>query len=95
MSFFKDNPIRSSKYLAWVRDQPCIICQDRAEPHHLIGLSGGRMGSKECDLMTMPVCRVHHERIHADAGEWFEQYKYIALTLQKAIKDGLFKEIII
>lgn len=93
MSYFKDNPIRSKAYLAWVREQPCILCQDpNSEPHHIIATGDGVMGGKACDLLTMPVCRRHHNEIHEKPEYWELQWKYVAKTLQLAIKSGIFKE---
>ena len=94
MSFFKDPPIRSKAYLKWVKEQPCILCQAPADdPHHIIATGDGGMGTKACDLLTMPVCRPCHNKIHDTPEYWELQWKYVTLTLQKAIKNKIIKEL--
>ena len=88
MSYFKDNPVRSRKYLDWVKEQDCIICGAPSDdPHHIIGMGEGGTGTKACDLLTMPVCREHHNTIHHRPEFWELQWKYVAKTLQKYIKN--------
>lgn len=31
----KSKPSRNKKYLAWLKGQPCEICGDPGEPHHV------------------------------------------------------------
>lgn len=57
-------PLRDSKYLAWIREQPCAICQRESmeqttmtEAAH-VGDRG--LGQKCSDRETLPLCAVHH-----------------------------------
>lgn len=93
MSFFKDNPVRDKKYRDWVESQPCMICsvEPAGDCHHGISLGYGEggMGTKACDLLSMPLCREHHQQMHRNSGMQKDQWRYIAKTLQKAIKAGV------
>ncbi|CAI1880921.1 DUF968 domain-containing protein [Serratia fonticola] len=59
------------KYLQWVKSQPCVCCGARADdPHHIIGHGQGGMGTKAHDLLTIPLCRLHHDDLHRDMSRW-------------------------
>lgn len=93
MMFPKESRWASEKYLAWVRDQPCCMCQSwPSEPHHLKGighLSGASL--KAPDWATMPMCRQCHEKMHRGSSLWPMQWEYVARTLGRAITEGVFK----
>jgi hypothetical protein len=89
----KRKAYRNRKYLDWVKQQPCAVCGAPADdPHHLIGVGGmGGMGMKAPDSMVMPMCRQHHNQIHATPEQWPEQWQWIARTLDKALQEGVIK----
>ena len=59
------------KYTQWVKTQPCVCCGKQADdPHHIIGYGQGKMGSKAHDIFTLPLCRFHHNELHANVEEW-------------------------
>lgn len=94
MNLQKNKPVRSKQYRLWVSTLPCANCgivNDTVIPHHLIGVGQGSMGGKACDLDLMPLCFDCHQEIHlrSTKGMRREQYKWIAKTLQKAIKEEL------
>lgn len=61
------------KYLQWVKTQPCQCCSQPADDaHHLIGWGQGGMGTKAHDILTLPLCRRHHDELHRDS-QAFEQ----------------------
>jgi hypothetical protein len=61
----------NTKYLKWVRSQPCVACGQQADDaHHLIGHGQGGIGTKAHDLFTMPLCRADHRELHADPVAW-------------------------
>lgn len=63
------------KYTQWVKTQPCVCCGKQADdPHHIIGYGQGKMGSKAHDIFTLPLCRFHHNELHADVEEWENKY---------------------
>ena len=87
--FEKDKPIRNERYLRWVKSLPsCISGLPADDPHHIIGMGRGKMGGKDCDLFTMPVTRLEHQLIHNSPKD-YEQWKYVAMTLRQAVKEGV------
>lgn len=52
-------PYRSSKYLAWIRSLPCVICRvtRNIEAAHT-GPHG--MSQKSPDISAIPLCAYHH-----------------------------------
>lgn len=55
---------KSEKYLKFIREQPCIICGQRAEPHHVRMNSNAGTGIKPDDTWSLPLCRLHHAELH-------------------------------
>ncbi|WP_127958051.1 DUF968 domain-containing protein [Serratia microhaemolytica] len=65
----------NAKYLQWVKSRPCVCCGARADdPHHIIGHGQGGMGTKAHDLLTIPLCRQHHDELHLDMVTWEQEY---------------------
>lgn len=65
----------NEKYTRWVKTQPCACCGKPADdPHHLIGHGQGGMGTKAHDLFVLPLCRKHHDELHADTVTFEEKY---------------------
>ncbi|WP_455424927.1 DUF968 domain-containing protein [Dryocola sp. LX212] len=65
----------NEKYTRWVKQQPCMCCNQQADdPHHLIGSGMGGMGTKAHDLFVIPLCRKHHDELHADTAAFEEKY---------------------
>ena len=65
----------NEKYTRWVKTQPCACCGKPADdPHHLIGHGQGGMATKAHDLFVLPLCRKHHDELHADTVVFEEKY---------------------
>lgn len=65
----------NEKYTRWVKTQPCACCGKPADdPHHLTGHGQGGMGTKAHDLFVLPLCRKHHDELHADTVAFEEKY---------------------
>ncbi|HHY8360295.1 TPA: DUF968 domain-containing protein, partial [Escherichia coli] len=65
----------NEKYTRWVKTQLCACCGKPADdPHHLIGHGQGGMGTKAHDIFTLPLCREHHNELHADPLEFEKKY---------------------
>ncbi|MFP2513998.1 DUF968 domain-containing protein [Buttiauxella agrestis] len=65
----------NEKYTRWVKQQPCMCCNQQADdPHHLIGNGMGGMGTKAHDLFVIPLCRKHHDELHADTAAFEAEY---------------------
>ena len=85
---------RNKAYINWIKTLPCSIC--RVEPcgdaHHLKGIGGmSGAGLTAPDWAAMPLCREHHEMMHAHPALWADQWEYIARTLGAAIEEGIIK----
>ena len=57
----KDPRFKAPKYLNFIREQPCIVCDRVAQAHHVIYKSRGNWSS---DLATVPLCEEHHTGIN-------------------------------
>lgn len=97
MNLQKENKVRSKKYRDWVKTLPCVLTgvEPAGDCHHVIAVGEGGTGTKACDLLTFPVTRESHGKFHRlDLYPELkdEQWKYVAKTLQKAIKDGIIED---
>ena len=82
------------KYTRWVKAQPCACCGQQADdPHHLIGHGQGGMGTKSHDLFVLPLCRRHHDELHADTVAFEKKYgsqlELIFRFLDRALAIGV------
>lgn len=85
----------STKYLQWVKSQPCCVCGATADDaHHIIGYGQGGTGTKAHDLFTIPLCRVHHSELHKDPKGWEQengrQLVLLFKFLDRSIGLGVF-----
>lgn len=84
----------NEKYTQWVKDQPCVCCNKQADdPHHLIGHGQGGMGTKAHDLFVIPLCRAHHDELHADhvafEAKYGDQLMLLFRFLDRALAIGV------
>lgn len=86
----------NEKYTRWVKTQSCACCGKPADdPHHLIGHGQGGMGTKAHDIFTLPLCRKHHNELHADPLAFEEKhgsqvdliFVFLITPLQPACSD--------
>jgi hypothetical protein len=57
------------------RVQQRLARRDAADdPHHLIGHGQGGVGTKAHDIFTLPLCREHHNELHADPLAFEEKH---------------------
>ncbi len=65
----------NESWTRWVKSQQCVCCNKPADdPHHLIGHGQGGMGTKAHDLFVLPLCRAHHDELHADTVAFEEKH---------------------
>ena len=84
-------------YADWIRSLPCCCCQDDVSvvQHHLIDIEGVTKGmsTKLPDILSIPLCTWHHDKLHEDMPEWEiiwgSQLKYLARTLVFARQEGI------
>lgn len=80
----------NEKYTRWVKQQPCACCGSPADdPHHIIGYGMSGMGTKAHDMFVIPLCRRHHDELHADTVA-FERKHGSQLELLIRFLDRVF-----
>ena len=52
----------------------CLLRQPADDPHHIIGHGMGGTATKAHDLFVIPLCRAHHDELHADLIAFEEKY---------------------
>lgn len=82
------------KYTRWVKTQQCMCCSNPADdPHHLIGHGQGGMGTKAHDLFVIPLCREHHDELHASPvafeAKYGDQLVLLFRFLDRALAIGV------
>ncbi|EKO1175637.1 DUF968 domain-containing protein [Escherichia coli] len=85
---------QNEKYTRWVKTQQCSCCNNPADdPHHLIGHGQGGMGTKAHDLFVIPLCRAHHDELHADPvafeAKHGDQLTLLFRFLDRALATGV------
>ena len=66
---------QDKEYQAFIRSQPCLICNYHETYHHHESLSGSAMGSKCPDNESLPLCyHCHSERHHYGRKTFFGMY---------------------
>ena len=70
----------NNRYLKWLRLSPCFICGNKSVVHHIRGTAtipgafAGGTGLKPYDVMSVPLCHVHHEEIHKGQEEFEKKH---------------------
>jgi hypothetical protein len=61
---------RNKTHLAFVAEQPCLICKrSPCDAHHLKFAQPNTLGRKVSDEFTVPLCRHHHHDLHRGGNE--------------------------
>lgn len=93
VKFPKPETYRSEKYLSFVRNLPCCIC-DRPGPneaHHAGQVRG--VAIKADDLTVVSLCSTHHREFHDKGRITFEEkhhvnlWEVIARTITGYVKE--------
>jgi hypothetical protein len=89
---FPKEPLRkrSKAHLAFVREQPCLVCkQTPSDPHHLKFAQPRALGRKVSDEFTVPLCRTHHQDLHQHGDErtWWANIQIAPLPIAKQLWD--------
>ncbi len=91
----KKKPYRSEKYLAHVRELPCVVCgRMPVEAHHVRGYGNAGMGVKPDDVWCIPLCHQHHREYHHMGIYSFQKryelnlWKELFLTLKDWVLKG-------
>ena len=61
LAFPKEKRIRDKAHLAFVANEPCLVCGRRpAQAHHIRFAQPRGLGLKVSDEFTVPLCNGHH-----------------------------------
>jgi hypothetical protein len=91
-------PVRSRKYLQFVREHACVFCATQYDihaHHHGSKRGGGGMGLKPCDLRAVPLCAKHHSEWHTRAAVAPFDAEHTRLALDEAIIQLLREALIL
>lgn len=71
ISNFKRQRVRDKKYLAHVRQLPCLACRTPwcGDAHHVTYAEPNAMGKKVGDNWVVPLCRSCHTMLHMKGDE--------------------------
>lgn len=81
----------SASYLANIRQCCCLICGGdwfgSTDPHHLMRSGEHAAGRRSSDRWAVPLCRIHHNALHADGNEdaWFAKHNIDGRAIAKAL----------
>ena len=78
-TYFKEKTHRSEEYKAFIRRQPCLICEyPNSEHHHETLNSKKGMALKGPDNEALPLCTIHHrERHRIGRDTFFKKYGFL------------------
>jgi hypothetical protein len=87
------------KRLGYVAQYKCVCCEmlderqkTRLNVHHLAGIGDGKKAS---DLLTFPLCEIHHNLLHKGIAEFEKAFKsqieFIGITNERIFKDNVLK----
>ncbi len=80
LAIAKEKRLRNKAHLAFVANQPCLICGRRpAHAHHLRFAQPRAMAMKVSDEFTVPLCAGHHDALHKTGDEqaWWARHGII------------------
>jgi hypothetical protein len=78
LAFGKTRRKRDKDHRAFVASKPCLVCgRSPADAHHLRFAQPRALGRKVSDEFTVPLCRIHHRKLHlcGDERAWWQEYK--------------------
>lgn len=79
---------RSKAHLRFIREQPCLVCnQSPCDAHHLKFAQPRALGRKVSDEFTVPLCRTHHEDLHRSGNEraWWANLQITPLRVAEQL----------
>ncbi len=70
LAFPKEKRVRDKAHLAFVANEPCLVCGRRpAQAHHIRFAQPRGLGLKVSDEFTVPLCNGHHDSLHRTGNE--------------------------
>lgn len=69
---------RDKRYLKWISNLPCLICQAPAPSiaHHCQPIGKGGKGIKTSDYRCVQLCHKHHDEIHRGRITFAKKYGF-------------------
>jgi hypothetical protein len=80
--------IRCKEHLRFVASQPCLICgRVPSHAHHVRYAQSRGLSLKVSDEFTVPLCAIHHHRIHTTGKEreWWQERNIDPLKIANAL----------
>ena len=77
LAFPKEKRVRDKAHLAFVANEPCLVCGRRpAQAHHIRFAQRSALGLKVSDEFTVPLCNIHHDSLHQTGDEraWWARH---------------------
>jgi DNA recombination protein Rad52 len=77
LAFPKEQRVRDKTHLAFVANEPCLVCGRRpAQAHHIRFAQPRALGLKVSDEFTVPLCNGHHDSLHntGDERAWWARH---------------------
>ena len=77
LAFPKEQRVRDKAHLAFVANEPCLVCGRRpAQAHHIRFAQPRALGLKVSDEFTVPLCNGHHDSLHntGDERAWWARH---------------------
>jgi ERF superfamily len=71
-------PVRERDHLRFVAAQPCLVCgRTPSDAHHIKFAEQRAMERKVSDRFTVPICRLHHRKLHrrGDERAWWRHVR--------------------
>lgn len=66
------------KHRAWIKRQNCLChgleCGGIMHPHHVRSAANAGTGLKPDDMWCVPLCAFHHEKLHREGVETFQEW---------------------
>jgi hypothetical protein len=88
LAFGKIRRKRDKDHRAFVASKPCLVCgRSPADAHHLRFAQPRALGRKASDEFTVPLCRIHHCKLHlrADEPAWWQEHKVDPLKVAHSL----------
>lgn len=89
LAFPKESPRKRNKtHLAFVREQPCLVCkQTPSDAHHIKFAQARALSRKVSDEFTVPLCRLHHQDLHRQGNEkgWWANMQISPLPIAREL----------
>jgi hypothetical protein len=88
LAFGKTRRKRDKDHRAFVASKPCLVCgRSPADAHHLRFAQPRALGRKVSDEFTVPLCRIHHRKLHlrADEPAWWREHKVDPLEVAQSL----------